>query len=173
MSKRDKATKAKPYTGILNEPMPLPRETLLSRTLEEQRLQTTTAILHRIAELFHHYDIDPKKDSAWMLLAASLAFNHVPGFHFGEKKPGAPYKRLDDDIRIYFGVKKLLAEDKTINNACLIIENRGVVKGLKASSIRQRYYGFVKEGKVGWHIDRMMDQVSNVIGSEAAKDLFK
>ena len=173
MSKREKATKAESYTGILNEPMPLPRNTLLGRTIEEQTAQRNVSLLHRVGALFNHYGIDPKTDDAWMHLAVSLAQKHVPGFQFSERKPGAPYKRVEDDIRIYIGVKQHVAKGQSLKNACRLIEQSGVVKDLKASSIRQRYYDYIKEGKVGWHIDRMLDRLENVVGSEAAKELFK
>ena len=169
MSKNEIATKVKSYTGILNEPMRLPRKTLVGRTLEEQNAQTIEALQHRVAALFSHYGIDPKTDNAWMYLALSLAHNHVPGCQFGERKPGAPYKRVEDDIRIYIRVKRLVAEGKSINNACHIIEKGGVVKDLKANSIRQRYYDYRKEGKLGWHLDRMLDRLEDRIG----KDRFK
>ena len=64
MSKNEIATKAKPYTGILNEPMRLLRETLLGPTLEEQTAQTLEPFGHRMIALFNHYGIDPKTDSA-------------------------------------------------------------------------------------------------------------
>ena len=89
MSKREKTTKAKSYTGILNEPMPLPQITLLGRTLEDHTAQMIEAFLHRLVALFNHYGIDPKTDDAWMHLAVALAHNHVPGFQYGERKPGA------------------------------------------------------------------------------------
>ena len=173
MSKREKATKAESYTGILNEPMPLLRNTVVGRTIEEQKNQRIESLQHRVGALFNHYGIDPKTDDAWMHLAVSLAQNHVPGFQYGERKLGAPYKRAGDDIKIYVRVKQLVAKGKSILNACITIEKDGVVKDLKASSIRQRYYDFRKEGKVGWHLDRMVDQLENVVGSEAAKELFK
>ncbi len=173
MSKREKATKAESYTGILNEPMQLPRKTLLGRTIEKQTAQSFKEFLHRVGALFNHYGIDPAADRAWMHLAVSLAQNHVPGFQYGERKLGAPYKRAGDDIKIYVRVKQLVAKGKSILNACITIEKDGVVKDLKASSIRQRYYDYIKEGKIGWHLDRMVDQLENVVGSEAAKELFK
>lgn len=167
MSKRGTATKVKSYTGILNEPMRLPQEIIVGPTLEEQKAQTGEAFLHRVGALFNHYGIDPKTDNAWMFLALALAHNHVPGFQFGGTKPGAPYKRAGDDITIYFRVKHLVAEGQSINNACRIIEKRGVVKDLKASSIRQRYYDYTKEGKLGWHIDRIEDQLGKDLFNEA------
>ncbi len=173
MSKREKATKAKSYTGILNEPMPLLRNTVVGRTIEEQKNQRIESLQHRVGALFNHYGIDPAADNAWINLALSLAHDHVPGFQFGGKKPGAPYKRAEDDVTIYFEVKRLLAEGKSINSACQIIEKRGFVKDLKASAIRQRYYDYIKEGKLGWHLDRMVDRVENHFGSETAKELFK
>ncbi len=173
MSKNEIATKVKSYTGILNEPMRLPRKTLVGRTLEEQNAQTIEALQHRVAALFNHYGIDPKTDNAWMSLAVALAHNHVPGFQYGGTKPGAPYTRAGDDVTIYFEVNRRVAKGKSINNACHIIEKGGVVKDLKANSIRQRYYDYRKEGKLGWHLDRIVDQVENVFGSEAAKELFK
>ena len=100
MSKHGTATKVKSYTGILNEPMPLPRNTLLGGTLEEQTAQWNESFLHRVVALFNHYGIDPKTDDAWMHLAVSLAQNHVPGFQYGERKLGAPYKRAGDDIKM-------------------------------------------------------------------------
>ena len=159
MSKREKATKVKSYTGILNEPMPLPRETILGPTLEEQTAQNLEPFLRRIVALFNLYGIDPKTDNAWMSLAVALAHNHVPGFQYGERKPGAPYKRAGDDVTLYFEVKRLIAEGKSINSACHIIEKRGVLEDLKACSIRQRYYDYTKEGKIGWHIDRIEEQI--------------
>ena len=173
MSKREKATKAESYTGILNEPMPLLRNTVLAPTTEKQTAQSVEEFLHRVGALFNHYGIDPKTDDAWMHLAVSLAQKHVPGFQFSERKPGAPYKRVEDDIRIYFRVKQHVAKGQSVNNACRLIEQSGVVKDLKASAIRQRYYDYRKEGKMGWYLDRMVDRVENVVGSEAAKELFK
>ena len=173
MSKREKATKAKSYTGILNEPMPLLQNTVVGRTIEEQKIQRIESLQHRVGALFNHYGIDPAADNAWINLALSLAHDHVPAFQFGERKPGAPYNRVEDDIRIYFRVKQHVAKGQSIKNACRLIEQSGVVKDLKESSIRQRYYDYIKEGKVGWHIDRMLDRLENVVGSEAAKELFK
>ncbi len=49
MSKRGTATKARSYTGILNEPMRLPRKTLLDPTLEKQSAQIFVARLHRVS----------------------------------------------------------------------------------------------------------------------------
>ena len=173
MSKREKATKAESYTGILNEPMRLPRKTIVGPTPEKQRTQSIEEFLHRVGALFNHYGIDPKTDNAWVHLAVSLAQKHVPGFQFGERKPGAPYKRVEDDIRIYIRVKQHVAKGQSIKNACRLIEQSGVVKDLKASAIRQRYYDYIKEGKIGWHLDLMVDRLENMVGSEAAKELFK
>ena len=72
-----------------------------------------------------------------MQLAMALAQDHVPGFRFAKRKPGAPYNRAEDDIKIYFGVKKLVAERQGIANACRISAKRGVVGNLSWKSIRQ------------------------------------
>ncbi|MCH8113117.1 MAG: hypothetical protein IH905_14385 [Proteobacteria bacterium] len=165
MSKRGTATKVKSYTGILKEPMRLPRKTVLGPTLEEQNAQSMVAFLDRVVALFKHYGIDPKKDNAWSDLAVSLARDHVPGFQYDGRKPGAPNKRAGDDVRIYFRVKLLVAEGQSISNACRIIEKRGVVKDLKWSAIRQRYYDLLKKDKLGWHLNKIEDQIG--------KDLYK
>ncbi len=125
MSKHEKATKAKSYTGILNEPMPLLQNTVVGRRIEEQKNQRIESLQHRVGALFNHYGIDPAGGGAWINLALSLAHDHVPGFQFGERKPGAPYKRVEDDIRIYFRVKQHVAKGQSINNACRLIDPRG------------------------------------------------
>ena len=178
MSKRETATKVKSYTGILNEPMPSPQQTLLGPTPDERTAQTFEGFLHRVGALFNHYGIDPGADNAGFNLALSLARDHVPGFQFGRKKPGAPYKRTEDDVRIYFEVKRLVAEGKSIKNACRIIEKRGFVANLKASAIRQRYYDWIKEGKIGWYLDRAEKELGkprfkDVISAALRQDVAK
>ena len=178
MSKRETATKVKSYAGILNEPMALPQRTLVGPTLEKQTAQTFEELLHRVAALFNHYATNPADDDAWMYLALSLAHDHVPGFQFGGRKPGAPYKRAEDDVTIYFEVNRLVAEGKSIKNACRIIEERGLVKDLKASAIRQRYYDWIKEGKVGWYLDRTKKKLGKprfkkVISAALDRDVAK
>ena len=61
MSKRETATKVKSYTGILNEPMQLPRKSLVGPTPEKQTAQTFEDLLHRVGALFNHYGIDPAR----------------------------------------------------------------------------------------------------------------
>ncbi len=46
------------------------------------------------------------------------------------------------------------------------------MEDLKASAIRQRYYDYRKEGKLGWHLDRMLDRWEDELGKDRVKEVF-
>jgi hypothetical protein len=143
------------YDGVLMKKMTPRYPSLLDP--EGQEARALEEYFERVVALFRHYKINPKDEDAWMHLALALAHNHVPGFTFGRER-GAPHKRGVDDIIIWSQVKRHEAKGLTVNNACRLIEKQGIVKGLKAQSIRQRYYDFSK-GPLGAMFENVESQV--------------
>ena len=125
----------KPYEGILKEPMRL-----------ERRYGGVVQLVERLLALMDHYDLPRSfSDVNMMHLALALSRNHVPGFQF--RTPGLlSDTRAATDLIILVDLTKAEEGGKSVNNAARLLAQKHPDWGLKASSIRQRFYRLKKAG---------------------------
>jgi hypothetical protein len=159
--------RAKPYAGILAQP--LPKWTILTRPTEEE---VEALIDEKFKALFAHYEIDPagafdggpEMATAWANLAWHLAREHVPGFSGPPRRRGRPPTRKLDDVTLVMHVELLKRRDKlSERKAIKTISDQRLVSGTE-DTLLKRY----KNAKTQFRpISVMFDNAASRVGKDA------
>ena len=145
--------KQKPrYTGVLRRRMPNPTVT--------PRDEYFVAWMERIKALVDHYGLDNRDPNYWMLLALSLAHDHVEGFQIHLGKGGRPPdpRQPVDDIVLFVEVCKARQENRTDASAYRIVANQRRARGIKTTeaTLRKRFNDLIKPGTASERMRRMI-----------------
>jgi hypothetical protein len=146
----------KRYTGVLLKPMtPL----LLKGSREEleaAHLRCFKELAERRDALLQHYGIDDDgSEMPFRKLALALATEWVPGFRFEPPKSRALSPETTRDTEILIVLGKAEHADKSVNAAAGHLAKRWG-GGVKATTIRQRYYTLKRGGSELQRVARLL-----------------
>ena len=139
---------------------------------DDRALQRKLAGVKRMrvmAELFQHFNINPKKEDAWMELSFCLAEHYVPAMKF-TKKRGVKKKWDDEHLLLFFSFfhtlkRKMPGQSKKIVLLSMAKEAEGSVLGKMLNDLSYRtledLYDSFKKGIYGdlvEEIDELSDE---------------